>query len=76
MVAKGFDASEVNHAHTVGIEQRLVYAEIVGISVHISHWLLEGNHLGTKREQEILGEVGGRLDGASVETLYYFRLRK
>ena len=33
-------------------------------------------HVTTLVSEEILVEVGGRPAGASVETLYYFRLRK
>ena len=57
MVAEGFDAREVGHALPRAVQQRLVHAEVVRVAMDVGNGFAERDHLGTKRDQEVMEAV-------------------
>ena len=57
VIAKSLYTGEILESPALRIQKRLVNAEVMGIAVYISDWLLKGNYLVAQRKQELLISV-------------------
>ncbi len=57
VVAEGFDACEVGHALPRAVQQRLVDAKVVRVAMDAGNGFAERDHLGAKRDQEVMEAV-------------------
>src|SRR5262249_5216054 len=52
VISEGFHASEVFQAASLGVEERLVNAEVMGVTVDIGHRPFKGDHFVAQGEKE------------------------